>query len=251
MCGGLKITRVPFGRTSSAGLLFFLVPGGHERFRTLQHPLVPRRPIVHLRRKGPYGSVNSECEPIVHRRAVCGSERLEVVLETIHPILLWASLAWIFPPDEFSVHQPLREAPGGLSGHGSREQKSPLSHIARVWINRVRLPILLVVIKSDAPAGAPRVVHCTVYVLIVNRPLPCRGLLDILYTVYCIYIIWCTSSGTLYSMFVDRQSTIYPAVVYWIYLYAVYSIFNRPRRGKGRIQYTVVYPIDHGGVKVD
>ena len=94
-------------------------------------PLLPcaRRPIVHLRRKGPYGSVNSECEPVVHRRAVCGSERLEVVLETIHPILLcWASLSWIFPPDEFSVHQPLREAPGGLSGHGSREQKSPLSN---------------------------------------------------------------------------------------------------------------------------
>ena len=72
--------------------------------------------------------VNSECEPVVHRRAVCGSERLEVVLETIHPILLRASLAWIFPPDEFSVHQPLREAPGGLSGHGFREQKSPLSN---------------------------------------------------------------------------------------------------------------------------
>ena len=32
------------------------------------------------------------------------------------------------PSDEFSVHQPLREAPGGLSGHGSREQKSPLSN---------------------------------------------------------------------------------------------------------------------------
>ena len=60
MCGGLKITSVPFGRTSSAGLLFFHVPGGHELFRSLQHPLVPRRPIVHLRRKGPYGSVNSE-----------------------------------------------------------------------------------------------------------------------------------------------------------------------------------------------
>ena len=128
MCGGLKITRVPFGRTSSAGLLCFLVPGGHDFFPSLQHPLVPRRPIVHLRRKGPYGSVNSECEPIVHRRAVCGSERLEVVLETIHPILLRASPAWIFPPDEFSVHRPLREAPGGLSGHGSREQKSPLSN---------------------------------------------------------------------------------------------------------------------------
>ena len=103
----------PFGRTLSAGLLFFLVPGGHELFRSLQHPLMPRRPIVHLRRKGPYGSVDSECEPVVHRRAVCGSERLEVVLETIHPILLRASLGWIFPPDEFSVHQPLREAPGG------------------------------------------------------------------------------------------------------------------------------------------
>ena len=107
MCGGLKITRVSFGRTSSAGLVFFLVRGGHELFHSLQHPLVPRRPIVHLRRKGPHGSVNSECEPVVHRRAVCGSERLEIVLETIHPILLRASLAWIFPPDEFSVHQPL------------------------------------------------------------------------------------------------------------------------------------------------
>ena len=71
MCGGLKIAKVSFGRTSSAGLLFFLVPGGHELFRSLQHPLVPRRPIVHLRHKGPYGSVNSECEPVVHRRAVC------------------------------------------------------------------------------------------------------------------------------------------------------------------------------------
>ena len=78
--------------------------------------------------QGSIGSVNSECEPTVHRRAVCGSERLEVVLETIHPILLRASLAWIFPPDEFSVHQSLREAPGGLSGDGSREQKSPLSN---------------------------------------------------------------------------------------------------------------------------
>ena len=48
MCGGLKITRVPFGRTSSAGLLFFLVPGGHELFRSLQHHLVPRRPIVSI-----------------------------------------------------------------------------------------------------------------------------------------------------------------------------------------------------------
>ena len=64
---------------------------------------------------------------IVHRGAVWGSERLEVVLETIHPILLRASLAWIFATDEFSVHQPLREAPG-VSGHGSREQKSPLSN---------------------------------------------------------------------------------------------------------------------------
>ena len=64
MCGGLKITKVSFGRTSSAGLLFFLVPGGHELFRSLQHPLVPLRPIVHLRRKGSYGSVNSECEPL-------------------------------------------------------------------------------------------------------------------------------------------------------------------------------------------
>ena len=99
MCGGLKITKVLFGRTSSAGLLFFLVPGGHELFRSLQHLLVPRRPIVHLRRKGPYVSVNSECEPVVHRRAICDSERLEVVLETIHPILLRAPLAWIFPPN--------------------------------------------------------------------------------------------------------------------------------------------------------
>ena len=39
MCGGLKTTKVSFGRTSSAGLLFFLVPGGHEFFRSLQHPL--------------------------------------------------------------------------------------------------------------------------------------------------------------------------------------------------------------------
>ena len=35
MCGGLNITKVSFGRTSSAGLLFFLVPGGHELFRSL------------------------------------------------------------------------------------------------------------------------------------------------------------------------------------------------------------------------
>ena len=75
MCGGLKITKVSFGRTSSAGLLFFLLPGGHEFSRSLQHALVPRSPIVHLRRKGSYGSVNSECEPVIHRRAVCGSER--------------------------------------------------------------------------------------------------------------------------------------------------------------------------------
>ena len=97
--GSRSRKKVSFGRTLSAGLLFLLVPGGHELFRSLQHPLVPRRPIVHLRRKGPYGSVNSECEPVVHRRAVCGSERLEVVLETIHPILLRAPVAWIFPPD--------------------------------------------------------------------------------------------------------------------------------------------------------
>ena len=59
MCGRLKITKVSFGRTSSAGLLFFLVPGGHEFFRSLQHPLVPRRPIIHLRRKGPYGALST------------------------------------------------------------------------------------------------------------------------------------------------------------------------------------------------
>ena len=59
MCGGLKITKVSFGRTSSAGLLFFLVPGGHEFLRSLQHPLVPRRPIIHLRRKGPYGALST------------------------------------------------------------------------------------------------------------------------------------------------------------------------------------------------
>ena len=128
MWGELKITKVSFGRTPSAGLLFFLVLAGHELFRSLQHPLVPRCHIVHLRRKGPYGSVNSECEPVVRRKAVYGSERLEVILETIHPVLLRASLTWIFPPDVFSVHQPLREMPGGLSGHGSREQKSPLSN---------------------------------------------------------------------------------------------------------------------------
>ena len=39
---------------ASAGLLFFLVPGGHNFFRSLQHPLVPRRPIIHFRRKRPY-----------------------------------------------------------------------------------------------------------------------------------------------------------------------------------------------------
>ena len=79
-----------------------------------------------LRCKGPYGSVNSKYGPVVHRRALRGSERLEVVLEIIQPVLFWASLAWVFPPDQCFVHQPLREAPGGLSGHGSREQKSPL-----------------------------------------------------------------------------------------------------------------------------
>ena len=56
-------------------------------FRSLQHPLVPRRPIVHLRCEGPYGSVNSACKPAVHRRAVRSSECLEVVLETIQPVL--------------------------------------------------------------------------------------------------------------------------------------------------------------------
>ena len=54
-----------------------------------------------LRCKGPYGSVNSKCGPVIHRRAVRGSERLEVVLERIQPVLLWASLAWIFPPTSF------------------------------------------------------------------------------------------------------------------------------------------------------
>ena len=48
-------------RRRLAVLLFVLVLGGHDFFRSLQHPLVPRRPIVHLRRKGPFGSsVNSE-----------------------------------------------------------------------------------------------------------------------------------------------------------------------------------------------
>ena len=74
---------VSFGRTSSAGRLFFLVRGGHEIFRSLQHPLVPRHPIVRLRCKSLCGSVNSECKPVVHRRAVRGSERLKVILETI------------------------------------------------------------------------------------------------------------------------------------------------------------------------
>ena len=57
MCEGLRIKKISFGRTSSAGLLFFLVPGGHDFFRSLQLPLVPRRPIVHLRCKGPYDSL--------------------------------------------------------------------------------------------------------------------------------------------------------------------------------------------------
>ena len=100
--GGSKIAKVSFGGTLFVGWPLFLPCARRSWFfRSLQHPLVPRRPIVHLRPKGPYGSVNSECEPVVHRRAVCGSERLEVVLETIHPILLRASLAWIFPPTSF------------------------------------------------------------------------------------------------------------------------------------------------------
>ena len=139
MCGGLKITKVSFGRPSSAGLLF-LVPGGQDFFRSLQHPLVPRRRIVHLRSKGPYGSVNSECEPVVHRRAVRGSECLEVVLETIQSVLLRASLAWIFPPRLVSVHQPLREAPGGLSGHGSREHKGNFQ--LQIWRYSSSAPII-------------------------------------------------------------------------------------------------------------
>ena len=35
----------------------------------------------------------TECKPVVHGRAIRGYERLEVVLETIQPILLRASLA--------------------------------------------------------------------------------------------------------------------------------------------------------------
>ena len=51
-------------------------------------------PIVHLRCEGPYGSVNSECKPAVHRRAVRDSERLEVVLETIQPVLYLLQLQY-------------------------------------------------------------------------------------------------------------------------------------------------------------
>ena len=78
MCGGLKIRGAAFpasfGNTSSAGLLFFLVPGGHETFRSLQHPLVPRHPIVHLRCKSPFslalgvltcGEGGSQVHPLV------------------------------------------------------------------------------------------------------------------------------------------------------------------------------------------
>ena len=87
MCGGPKITKVSFVSRrrliSSSSLCQEVI----SFFRSLQHPLVPRRPIVHLRCEGPYGSVNSECKPVVHRRAVRGSERLEVVLETIQPVL--------------------------------------------------------------------------------------------------------------------------------------------------------------------
>ena len=64
-------------------------------FRSLQPPLVPWRPIVHLRCEGPYGSVNSECKPVVHSRAVRGSERLEVVLETIQSVLYLLQLQYL------------------------------------------------------------------------------------------------------------------------------------------------------------
>ena len=82
MCGGLNITKVSFGRTSSAGLLFFLVPGGHELFCSLQHPLMPRRPIVHLRRKGPLSTPNvsrlSTVEPSVAPNAWKSSLRQSI-----------------------------------------------------------------------------------------------------------------------------------------------------------------------------
>ena len=81
--------------------------------RSLPHPFVPRRPIVNLRCKGPYGSVDSECQPAVHRRAVRGSERLEVVLKTIQPVLLRASLAWIFPPTSFPYISRFGRCPAG------------------------------------------------------------------------------------------------------------------------------------------
>ena len=125
MCGGLTITKVSFGRASSAGLLFFLVPGGHELFRSLQHPLVPRRPVVHLRRKGTYGSVNCECELVVHRRAVCGSERLEVVLETIIQFFSGRPLPGSSPPTSFpSISRFGRRSAGCLAmGPANRSRR--------------------------------------------------------------------------------------------------------------------------------
>ena len=93
----------------------------------LQHPLVPRRLIVHLRCKGPCGSVNSECEPVVHRRVVSGSECLEVVLRD-NP----ASSAPVVPCLDLAPRLVFRPSAAwggarGLSCHGSREQKLPLS----------------------------------------------------------------------------------------------------------------------------
>ena len=109
----------------------------------------------------PYGSVNSECEPVVHRRAVCGSKRLEVVLETIHPILHRASLAWIFPPTSFpstcrcspidmqvvsiltcTTHfrsaEEVTSRGQGLLGWGDGPHALPLSH--RYCVNDALLP---------------------------------------------------------------------------------------------------------------
>ena len=54
MCGGLKITKVSFGGTSSAGLLFFVVPGCHEFFAL---PATPPCVTAPHRPSSPQGSI--------------------------------------------------------------------------------------------------------------------------------------------------------------------------------------------------
>ena len=128
MCGGLKITKVSFGRTSAAGLLFFLVPGGHEFFRSLQHPLVPRRPIVHLAARvhtalsSPNVSRLSTVEPSVASNAGKSSLRQSI------QFCSWRPLPGSSPSTSVPSISRFGRRPAGLSGHGSREQKSPLSN---------------------------------------------------------------------------------------------------------------------------